>query len=71
VGGAVSDKELSFNRTTKQFTQLGVEELVRLQTKHQHVKLLLRDEMSIEGQLIHVDTFGLHISISYDSLLSL
>ena len=51
-GGNVPDKVFHFSRTDRNFKDLTVEELTRLQLQHRGVKLVLRDEMSIEGQLL-------------------
>jgi hypothetical protein len=53
--GEVSDKALEFNRNDKVFKDINDESLTRLQSKCESLKLVIRDEMSIEGQLIQVE----------------
>jgi hypothetical protein len=53
-GGEVPDKALGFKRNDKVFKDIDVDTLTRLQSKCENLKLVVRDEMSIEGQLIQV-----------------
>lgn len=53
--GEVPDKALEFNRNDKVFKDINDDSLTRLQSKCENLKLVIRDEMSIEGQLIQVE----------------
>jgi hypothetical protein len=48
-GGVVPDKKLDFKRNSSTFKSLDHEQLIKLQNEFRNVKLIMRDEMSMEG----------------------
>lgn len=48
-GGVVPDKKLSFKRGSSTLQPLDHEQLIKLQNEFRNVKLIMRDEMSMEG----------------------